>query len=237
MPTYSNFKRGILPLFVLIAIGVVIAAGGAYIVRNEFVKTGKSGKAALDEAKIAEQAKNPQKLPDASKNPDTELAKQSETFSLSKKNPEIKFTINPPAGWFKTSSDNPVTVVAYNSPNEDQEAAEPPLIAYYRPHLEVQVQENPVKTLEEAASIFHKNNKSSYENYTVTQENKTTVNNIPAYYVDLTAAGKGIRIHGVCYLMVKEGFVINVCGNSLASAWDKNRGVITASINTFNFSN
>ncbi len=54
-----KYQLGFIPLIILIAIGVVVVAGGTYIVRNQFVKIGKSGKAALDTEKIQKQLQSP----------------------------------------------------------------------------------------------------------------------------------------------------------------------------------
>ncbi|MBI2022541.1 hypothetical protein HYS97_01685, partial [Candidatus Daviesbacteria bacterium] len=68
MPVLKD-QRGILPLFFLIAIGVAVLAGGSYLIRNEFVKTGKNNKAEIDKVKVEKQADNPNPLPSLTPKP------------------------------------------------------------------------------------------------------------------------------------------------------------------------
>src|SRR3990167_7924712 len=92
---------GFIPLIILIIAGIVIAgAGGTYIVRKQFIKKGQSGKAALDEKKIAQQLNNPVELESPSPKPTPQLAGPKKTlppvkrhFSLRTK---IKRTPNRP---------------------------------------------------------------------------------------------------------------------------------------------
>src|SRR3990167_5376261 len=93
---------GILPIFILIAIGVVLAgAGGVYVVRKEFIKRGQSGKAALDEKKISQQLKNPIPLEAPSPEPTPQLAPiqytytPEETADSEEESKKPTFTINP----------------------------------------------------------------------------------------------------------------------------------------------
>src|SRR3989344_5936591 len=127
---------GILPIFILIAIGVVIAgAGGVYVVRKQFVKKGASGKAALDEKKISEQLKNPIPFDAHSPDPTPLLApvqynyEPEKTPDSEKDTQEPGFTINPPSGWSQKSSAS--VRVGFLAPQQDEEPAEPPLVYMY----------------------------------------------------------------------------------------------------------
>src|SRR4030042_5052509 len=109
---------GIIPLFILIAVGVVMAAaGGTYIVRKQFVKTSEDKKASLDEEKIRKQIANPTTLPSPSPEPSPELAIGPYTYnpkeeSKTDSNIDLSqpaFKITPPATWNKISSTNRTT--------------------------------------------------------------------------------------------------------------------------------
>ena len=47
MPRPKN-QKGIIPILILIAVGIFVLVGGVLVVCNQFVKTGKSGKTALE---------------------------------------------------------------------------------------------------------------------------------------------------------------------------------------------
>src|SRR3990170_124720 len=137
---------GIIPLFILIAIGVVLAgAGGVYVVRKEFIKRGQSGKAALDEKKITEQLKNPVPLESPSPEPTPQLApvqyKYEPDATSGDQTQQPAFTINPPSGW--TQENFATSEAAFFSPDKDKEDAEPPLVYTQPANIQINLEEIP----------------------------------------------------------------------------------------------
>ena len=233
---------GILPIFILIAIGVVIAgAGGVYVVRKQFVKKGASGKAALDEKKISEQLKNPIPLEAPSPDPTPLLApvqynyEPEKTPDSEKDTQEPGFTINPPSGWSQKSSAS--VRVGFLAPQQDEEPAEPPLVYMYTASIQIVVKKQPQQaTLQQAADATIDGYRANESNVQVISNSPTSFAGQDAQIIELTAEmTEGHRIRVINYVMVKNGYTVGVGGLTLDSAWSKRAGTINASINSFKF--
>src|SRR3990167_3906203 len=233
---------GIIPLFILIAIGVVLAgAGGVYVVRKEFVKRGQSGKAALDEKKISEQLKNPIPLEAPSPDPALQLApsqyqyEPEKTSDSEKDGQEPGFTINPPSGWSQKSSAS--VKIGFLAPQQDEEPAEPPLVYMYTASIQTVVNKHPqLATLQQAADATIDGYKKNESNVQVISNSPTSFAGQDAQIIELTAEmTEGHKIRVINYVMVKNGYTVGVGGIALDSAWSKRAGTIKSSINTFSF--
>ena len=233
---------GIIPLFILIAIGVVLAgAGGVYVVRKEFIKRGQSGKAALDEKKISEQLKNPIPLEAPSPDPTPQLApsqyqyEPEKTSDSEKDGQEPGFTINPPSGWSQKSSAS--VKIGFLAPEQDEEPAEPPLVYMYTASIQIVVKKQPQQaTLQQAADATIDGYRANESNVQVISNSPTSFAGQDAQIIELTAEmTEGHRIRVINYVMVKNGYTVGVGGLTLDSAWSKRAGTINASINSFKF--
>ena len=233
---------GIIPLFILIAIGVVLAgAGGVYVVRKEFIKRGQSGKAALDEKKISEQLKNPIPLEAPSPDPTLQLApsqyqyEPEKTSDSEKDGQEPGFTINPPSGWSQKSSAS--VKIGFLAPEQDEEPAEPPLVYMYTASIQIVVKKQPQQaTLQQAADATIDGYRANESNVQVISNSPTSFAGQDAQIIELTAEmTEGHRIRVINYVMVKNGYTVGVGGLTLDSAWSKRAGTINASINSFKF--
>ncbi len=236
-------QRGILPLFLLIAIGVAVLAGGTYLIRNEFVKTGKSGKAEVDKVKVREQINNPKPLPSLSPTPKSELQYGSFKYQPSASpdkasDIEPSFSINAPSGWTKSSQSDNVMKVKFEAPDEDQEVAGEDLQATNK----AKVQMNMVKgsgsgDLESFVDYFISSSKSGWESLQVNSKSKTTFAGLPAYRVEVDVFKKGVTFRTLSYVFIKGKFGFAVYGGALKSAWDKREPEIHSSLNSFKLSN
>ena len=232
---------GIIPLFILIAIGVVLAgAGGVYVVRKEFIKRGQSGKAALDEKKIQQQLKNPVSLEAPSPEPTPQLAPTQYTYepaetSGSEDEQEPKFTINPPSGWSQKSSAD--IKVGFVAPEQDEEPAEPPLVYQYSASVQVAIRKLPEgATLAQAVDATIDWYKSQSTNVQIISKNAATFAGQEAQSIELLVDYEyGVKLRVINYIMIKNGYVVGAAGLALDSAWSKRAGTIQASVNSFRF--
>lgn len=230
---------GIIPLFILIAIGVVLAgAGGVYVVRKEFIKRGQSGKAALDEKKISQQLKNPVELESPSPEPTPQLAPVQYNYEPEKtsagQNQQPRFAINPPSGWnqenFGTSK------AAFFSPDKDKEEAEPPLIFTQPANIQINLEEIPAgSTLLDAEEGLIEYVQARAKNYQVIAKGETTFANQEGRFYEFTAEIEYSIEHVILYYTIKNNYLVQVSGHALDSAWSKRVGVLKASINSFKF--
>lgn len=233
---------GILPIFILIAIGVVLAgAGGVYVVRKEFIKRGQSGKAALDEKKISEQLKNPVPLEAPSPEPTPQLApsqfqyEPEKTSASEEETQEPGFTINPPSGWSQESSAN--IKVGFVAPEQDEEPAEPPLVYMYSASVQIAVRKLPEgATFQQAIDATIDGYRDQASNVQIISNRPTTFAGQEGQVIELTAEQEfGHKIRAINYLTTKNGYAVGVGGLVLDSAWSKKAGTINASINSFRF--
>lgn len=238
MPKFN--QKGIIPLFVLIAIGVAVLAGGTYIVRNEFIKTGKSGKAALDEEKIQKQKENPQPLPSLSPTPKGELSYGTFTYNPppteeGTPSKEPGFSITAPPGWEKLPPEGEIERAVFRSPEIDKEEMEDNLVAKGQPMITVYVAEVD-GDLDEFTNQVIANSQGMYSKYQVTSKLKVRFAGQEAVKLESKFSEKSrIPMYALGYLMVKDGYWIQVVGNSLESAWDKRVGEIDSSLRSFKF--
>ncbi len=233
-------QKGIIPLFILIAIGVAVLAGGTYIVRNEFIKTGKSGKAALDEEKIQKQKENPRPLPSLSPTPKGELSSGPFTYNPpptkeGTPSKEPAFSITAPPGWEKLPVEDEIERAVFRSPETDKEEMEDNLVAKVQPMITVYVAEVD-GNLDELANEVIANSQSKYTKYQVTSKLKTRFAGQEAVKLESKFNEKSkIPMYAKAYLMVKDGHWVQIVGNGLESAWSKRVGEIDSSLNSFKF--
>ena len=230
---------GIIPLFILIAIGVVLAgAGGVYVVRKEFIKRGQSGKAALDEKKISEQLKNPVELESPSPEPTPQLAPAQYNYEPEKtsagQNQQPRFAINPPSGWnqenFGTSE------ATFFSPDKDKEDAEPPLVYTQPANIQINLEEIPEgSTLLDAEEGILEYVQSQAKIHQVISKGETTFANQAGRFYEFTADTENTVEHIIIYYTIKNNYLVQVSGHALDSAWSKRAGVLKASIGSFKF--
>ncbi|GEM_PF-5173102 len=241
---YQKFKRGIIPLFILIAVGIVFAAaGGAYIVRKEFVKTGKSGKTALDVEKVKQQIANPTPLPSPSPNSPKEYATGPFTYTPASPSPGSKtssvpaFTISPPSGWLKGQTSVAI-VVSFDAPEEDEENGEEGLKVTSRATVSVQLQDlkENVST-ETLVSALKERAQGEYEKVEFLSETKITLSGQKAYILESKFFRKGFWTHSFDYIMVKDTYAVVISGVSSDSASSKWSGAMKGSIETFALKN
>lgn len=110
MPNFNN-QKGAIPLLALVAIGVATLVGGAYAIKNEFIKFEK-GEISLDMTKVQRQQTSLQPPSTQTSQPKTNTKKVSEptpqlapskvTVEADADKSQPGFTINPPAGWNNT---------------------------------------------------------------------------------------------------------------------------------------
>ena len=233
---------GFIPLIILIIAGIVIAgAGGTYIVREQVVKKGQSGKAAIDEKKISQKVKNPVPLEAPSPEPTAQLApsqyqyEPEKTSDSEKETQEPAFTINPPSGWSQKSSD--YIKVGFVAPEQDEEPAEPPLVYMYGASIQIRI-----NTLPEGATLAQVV-ESTIDGYRDQASNVQVISNTPTTFAGqdsqvlelIAELTEGHKIHVTNYVTVKNGYTVGVGGLTLDSAWSKRAGTIQTSINSFRF--
>lgn len=235
-----NGQKGFIPLFILIAIGVAVLAAGTYIVRNEFIKTGKSGKAALDEEKIQQQRENPKSLPSLTPAPKGELSQSLFTYNpppTEDGNPskEPGFSITAPSGWEKLPLETKEERAVFRSPEIDKETMEDNLVARVQPMITVYMAKVD-GTLDELVNEVMANSKNMYSKYQVTSKLKVQFAGQEAVKLESKFNEKSkIPMYALAYLVVKDGYWVQVVGNSLESAWDKRVGEIDSSLKSFKF--
>lgn len=246
MPNLKD-QKGVFPLFLLIAIGVAVLAGGTYIIREQFVKTGKSGESELDKKKIREQIKNPEPQPSLSPSPVTQMQygafKYEPSSSQSNQNgdqpnstqdSEPSFSIYPPSGWSKSSQSDSVTKVIFLAPEEDKEVTGDELEAKNKAKVQVNmVKGNGSGDLESFANYFISSSKTGWESLEVNSKSKTTFAGQPAYKIETDAFRKGVTFRTLSYVSIKGKFGFAVYGGALKSAWDKRASDINNSLNSF----
>ncbi|MBI2021539.1 hypothetical protein HYS93_01500 [Candidatus Daviesbacteria bacterium] len=232
-------QQGIIPLFVLIAIGIALLVGGTYIIRNEFIKTGKSGKSAIDEKKVKQQIANPLALPSLSPSPKIELAQSRYTYEPQKLGQDVKapkFTINPPSAWNKRSATQGNEVVTFEAPEEDKEEAEDNLVVRLKPVVSVYLAKSPQSgTLDDLMKVAKSSSEKTFEKVEYLADTKTKFAGLDSVFIEAKALKQGVTIHTNDYYLVKDSYWVHVAGSSLDSTWSKWSGVIKASMNSFTF--
>jgi hypothetical protein len=233
-------KSGIIPLFILIAVGIaILGAGGVYIIQQNFVKTGKSGKTALDEDKIRQQIANSTPLPTPAAEPSAKLAAKEFTYAPQAKdqtNGEPGFNINPPSGWLSTSAVSTNQKAHFEAPDEDKEDGEKGsgLVVNSRAGITVQMQSlGPSLTLALFVDGIKEKSSNDFEKIEYLSETKTNLNGTETVRIETKSLRKGVWIHSIDYLFAKDGYAIALSGTSFDSAWSKRSGAISASLASF----
>lgn len=237
--------QGIIPLFILILVGVVVvAAGGAYIVRNQFVKPpdSENEKASLDIPAIEEQVESPQELPELDTEPDgipaplvynyaPETGDDETTSSVE----EPAFTINPPAGWLQSSS-YPFTVV-FQSPEKDSEEVEEPLIFNQPASVQVEMHyaENASSYQFQAVVADYLANRYAGANFLTNTEITHNGQQAQKLEMILRSSDVGVDMHIYEIFFVKNDHLVNVRGVVIDSSWDKRAGAVRSSVDSFSF--
>lgn len=238
MPGILKDQRGILPLFLLIAIGVVVVAGGVYVVREQFVKTGQSGKSTYDTQKIKEQVKNPGSFPSLSPEPKVEQTYGKPVTYTPEENSsnEPSFTITPPAGWEKTSGGATGTKVQFRHPTQDKEEMEDGLYAKANAQISVVISQTN-STLDQIISVVKSSATKNYENAIFVTERKLTYAKQEAILLETKLFKKGVAIHSIDYYFIKDGFLVHTVGTSLDSTWNQRYSAIQSSLDSFKLAN
>lgn len=243
MPILKD-QRGVFPLFVLVAIGIAVLVGGGYIIREQFVKTGQSGKSALDDKKIQEQIKNPQTLPSLTPKASAEKTYgQTVTYKPSAKPvsdgsdaviKEPSFSINPPSGWSRSGVSDSAIKVKFESPEADEDKGENDLLATSNAKIQVSmIRGNGQGNLESLVNLVLKTTESDFESITVNSKTKTTFAGQDAYRMEVTGFRKGVAFNSISYAFIKDNYGILAYGGALKSAWDKRAPDINNSLNSF----
>lgn len=256
MPLFLKNQKGVFPLFLLIAIGVAVLAGGSYIIREQFVKTGKSGEAEIDKEKVRNQINSPKPLPSLSPSPSAQTqygafkytpttskndqgssqTNQTVNQPTAASDTEPAFSIYPPSGWSKSSQSDSVIKVVFTAAEEDEEVAGEDLKATNKAKIAVNmVKGNGSGTLESFVDYFINSSKSGWESLEVNSKNKTTFAGQSAYKLEMDVFKKGVNFKTLSYVFLKGKYGIVVYGGSLESAWNKRAGEIQTSLNSFKF--
>lgn len=248
-PRKAFGEAGVFPLFLLIAIGIAVLAGGSYIIREQFVKTGKSGQSELDKQKVREQVQNPKPLPSLSPTPKAET--QYGTFKY-KPSPapnnspgtqqsgtqdtEPAFSINPPSGWSNSGQTDSVIKVVFLAPEKDEVVAGEDLKAINKAKIAVNmVKGNGSGTLESFVEYFINSSKADWESLEVNSKSKTTFAGQAAYKLEMDVFKKGVNFRTLSYAFIKGKYGFVVYGGALESAWNKRAQELQTSINSFKF--
>ena len=234
MSCHKN-QKGIIPLLILIIIGVAVLAGGAYIIRNEFVKTGITGKASLDEQKIKTQIDNPEPLAELTPEPDA-VAQQGKYNYVPPAGNEDEpyFTITSPSGWNRVDTTDQYTKVKFEDPVEDVEIAEDELAARANAKIQVlMVKGSGEGDLDSFLDYFLTNTQADFERVTVTMKSKRPFSGLDSYYIELDAFRQGVTLKFISYVMVKGKYGVVVYGGTLKSDYDEHSDEIWKSINSF----
>lgn len=240
MPKLFKDQRGVLPLFFLISVGVAVLIGGSYIIREQFIKTSKSGQAELDKQKIREQTINKHSLPSLSPSPKIEPASESFTYkpvenkSGNQEDQEPSFKISGPAGWRQSNSSDDLIKVVFTAPQEDEVAAGEDLKATNQSKVQVNIiKGNGSGDLESLVNYYIDVSKPGWESLQINSKNKTILSGQPAYKIEIDAFKKGVSVRLLSYILIKGKYGIIVYGGSLKSAWDKRTEEIQGSLNSF----
>lgn len=239
MPNLKN-RPGIIPLFLLIAFGIVFLAGGFYIVRNEFLKTSPGKKAVIDEAKVKDQFNNPQQLSSPTLKASPAFQKTPITYNSSedpKASSKPAFTITAPSNWGKTSYGGPGETVVFEAPSRDIEESKDQLNYFLYPNIQINI--TPVLSSAYFDGIIQTHLATYFEGNASTQiitKEKTTLNGQEAYYIEANVTtDKGGHNRMAEYILSKNDYKIVVAGIALESKWSQRVGEIKASLGTFKF--
>lgn len=212
-------------------------------------KKGTSGKAALDEQKIAEQLKNPVPLESPSPEPTPQLAPfkyNYEPKNTSEGQPkEPAFSINPPSDW---QNANYAVSASFVSPDKDEEKAEGDLVYTQPANIQVNLDflENYDKlegqNLSESqildAVIANDIKKTMLGPLGVSyiSDQRTRFAGQEAHLLEFTVETQyGAIEHVVMYVLVKDKYGALVSGHALDSAWSKRASTLKSSLSTFKF--
>ncbi|OGG07441.1 hypothetical protein A2872_02460 [Candidatus Gottesmanbacteria bacterium RIFCSPHIGHO2_01_FULL_42_12] len=237
LPKDKQFsRRGAFPLLLLLLVGVVVLVSGAYLVREQFLKEGKSGKTAYDQNKIQEQIDNPQKLPEVKEEPKGEMAVGPYVYNGSAAGATSvatpSFSIVPPVGWEKFSPGGSI-LVQFKSTEEDRVDQEDGLFVKSNAQISVGVQSMPGKSLEEILPLIKNTVPTKYDKVTVITERKTKYAGQDAYYFEVELASKGVSLYSADYYIYTNGYVVHTAGTALKEFWSKRGPAISGSLATF----
>lgn len=235
-------EKGLIPLFFLAMIGVAALVGGVYIIREQYVRTNKAGRAELDTDKIRKELYT-ERTPLPSIGTPRSTLKQEGVFKYTPSKPaanpedtEPSFSINPPSGWERSSQQDEVTKVVFLAPEEDEVVAGDELKATNKAKLQVNIVKGKgATTLESLVDYYISSSKPDWETLTVNSKTKTTLSGQPAYRLEIEAFKKGVTFSTLSYVLVKGKYGIVTYGGALKSAWAQRQPQINSSLNSFKF--
>ncbi len=233
----KNFSRqGVVPLFLLILIGVVVVVGGGLVVRQQFLKEGKTGKTTYNEAKIKEQIENPQELPEIKEEPKGELSTGNYVYKPKPASGGTAtlpaFSITPPSGWEKFSPGG-VTQVQFKSPTADRVDQEDGLYAEAKPQISVSIQSAQGQSLDQILAQVRKTITPPFEEMDIVSDQKVTYAGNDAQLFEVELKAKGVAIRTIDYYFIADGFLVHTGGTALKEFWSTHNSVIKASLATF----
>lgn len=257
-------ERGVFPILILIAIGVALVGGGAYVVKNNLVTT-KGGQIVfngfkdknLSDAKISSFEKNTPNNPETSKK--AELAEKVAEYKPETGEP--KFSMNPPAGWVKEKGEGKVKLF-FEASQEDKK-----VFGYSTSrstaNIQVTSEKSNAKGLDEIMTKYKNEAAAEPVKIEVLKEQKTTFAGQAAIVFELIVGMADVsdaqieaelkksgnqssvkdvqdmikdgKVRGLGYILLKDGYEIGVAGTALGAAWDKRGPQIESSINSFKF--
>lgn len=234
----SSKSPGIIPIFVLVAIGVAVLVGGTYVIRSQFVKTGQSGKSVIDEKAVERQIQNPQDLPSLTPTPKGETANNrpvvyTPVYEKSDPRREPSFSMTPPSGWEKVTQPGEGLKIQFRHPEEDRTDMEDGLYVKSNAQIAVFMDTQSNATLDQLVSAAKSASQKSYEKVTFLSEQKTTLAGQDAYYFETELFEKGVSLRSIDYYILANGYPIRIGGTALSSAWTKRSNDIKSSLNSF----
>ena len=231
----QKYQKGVIPLLILVVIGIAVFVGGAYIIRNEFVKTGITGKASLDEQKVRTQIDNPEPLPELTPEPDAVTQQGKYNYIPPAGNEdEPYFTITAPSGWNRVEMVDKYTKVKFEDPVEDEEIGEEGLATRANAKVQVlMIKGSGEGDLDSFLDYFLTNTQADFERVIVTMKSKRSFSGLDSYYIELDAFRQGVTLKFISFVMVKGEYGVVVYGGTLKSDYDEHADEIWKSINSF----
>lgn len=235
-------QKGLVPLAILIAAGVIILAGGTYAINKKYISFGS-----LNTKKIEHDTKQAQTRPAKQ-----ELSDQVFTFPNATPDPsgelyELGFEITPPSGWINKSADK-FDRVRFLSSTKDTEQlhrktgdsifSQPAQVAVSVFVIGEQIQGNigeDEESMKKLATFLIKgDNPTDYQ--VITQEYLRRDHDYPAIQFEFKSTLQdSVTRHAYGYVIKYGKYVVMVSGISLESAWGKNSEILRQSVDTFKF--
>ncbi len=225
------FRQGFIPIIVLILAGIVIATGGLFVVREQFIKKATStAKASLDAKKIEKQIKSGEKFSSTDKKENPSTPANSFTYqpsttasgSVSLAAVEPSFSINPPAGWKQENAGGNIKVI-FTSPDKDKEALQPPLTYYNNAQIAVVfIKNDEAESLSLLAEI--RRDKARKDGDVIVSEVPVKVNgqDAIAFESKWRDPKSGVWFHQLTYMLIpNKGYALLAQGSAIDSSWGK----------------